>query len=383
MEESKAKHTPTTVMALFDETVAMKEDRNEYGIAKSESDNWNTVIELFRSKVGRDQIALNKHEVAGRSILYKQLADAYKIGLELISDEQKKTLKRLAYDHSISEFKDGVSPWVYIVKLLYGQWIDTSKWTDIERQENGKKLGLKTDDVKKFVFDKDAPDGELSVYQVWAPNRSAEKYAVAFRYMHDNGVTPDEVASYIEGYSHETHGNRLRGIEAAGRAAAPQNTTQKQPSEAVIKKRNDYVARAEARKNWNVFAVEKPNTFPSGHTYARAILKQESNELVIILVDDADKPMAESAYVSQAVKLGKPLLDAEQQQEADRQAEIDAAKPEAASVAGWATHYAAEAIADGDDAAEINADMEAYFKARAAKRAGTRALEDFADVDPA
>lgn len=382
MEASKVKHTPATVMALFDETVVLKETRNEHGfIAAGEADSWFKLIELFRSKVDRDQTALNKHEVAGRGILYKQLADAYKIGLELISDKDLHALKRLAYDHSISrrDFKDDVSPWVYIVKLLYGQWIDTRKWTDVERQENGKKVGLKTDEVKQFVFNKDAPDGQRSVYQAWSPNRSAEKYAVVFRYLHDNNITVDEAASFIENYKHETHGNRLRGIEAAGRAAAQQNTTQKPKSQAVIDKQNGYVARAEARKNWNVFAVEMPNTFPSSHTYARAILKQEGKELLVILVDDADKPMAESAYINQAIKLGKPLLDKENEQAAERQKQLDAVKPQAKQSMEYlaGSDKLAALVADGDDAAEIDAEIQALLDRRRAKLAGTKALEGF------
>lgn len=382
-------------------------------------DDWMALVEAFRGEVTKTQKTLSKHEVAGRSILYKQLADAYKIGLELISDanpdqttkyvQNFRVLRHLMYRHSMSkatknldvistnnhnrlwnsenpdepqrELEPEISPWVYIVKLLYGQWADSRKWTDVERQENGKSVGLNTDDVRDFLFNKDAPDVQPTSYQVWTANRSAEKYAVVFRYLHSQGKTPDEVASFIENYSHPTHGNRLRGIEAAGRAEANAGTVAKEPSKAVIDQRNAYVVRAENRKNLDVFAVEKPNTWPSKVAYAKAVLKVDGDELVIV----GFKEMDEKAYTNHAVKLGKPLLDEENKKAAKKKAEVESVMGQAVTSmkSEGIDRDIAELEIEGGDSDEIYAEINDMIARRKTALANSKAIEGFVDPDPA
>ncbi|BDD65034.1 hypothetical protein Sj15T_00550 [Sphingobium sp. TA15] len=280
------------------------------------------------------------------------------------------------------ELQEEISPWVQVVKLLYGKWIDTTKMTDTEKKAYAETIGIKGN-LSQFATIKNPAAEAKSAYQEWSPNRSAEKYAVVFRYMHDNGITPDEVASYIETFNLSPYGAKLLGIERAGRAAANAGKTAKPESKEVIDKRNAYVARAEARKNWNVFAVEKPNTFPSKLTYARAVLKQEGDELVIILVDDADKPMEESAYVNLAVKLGKPLLDKENEQAAERSKQVDEASKsrELHLTHGPLARKLAELKADGADGGAIAEKVMALLEAEEKKLAGTKAIEGFADME--
>lgn len=414
--KAKPKPVLSTISALFDETVSLKNSRDERGIASGEHDSWFKLVQVFRDKVANDQKNLSRHELAGHSLLYSQLADAYKIGLELINDANStgssspggdfRALQRLMTRHSMHkaidalsvisankrdrlwneqnpeqpqrELKPEISPWVYIVKLLYGQWVDSSKWTDIERQQNGKKIGLKTDDVKDFVFHKDAPDGTKTAYQAWSPNRSAEKYAVVFRYLHEHGVAVADVPAFIDGFNHREFGKKLLGIERAGRAAASQGGTTKPKSQDVIDREKSYVRRAEARNNENVFAFEKPGMWPSKTQYARAVVKIDGEELVIVGFTE----MTEAAYVSHAISIGKPLAEQDAKDAAERQDQIDAATPEAKSIVNGVTNFAAEALADGDDADEIRADMDAYFKARAAKRRATKAITGFAIPDP-
>lgn len=414
--KSKSKPVLSTISALFDETVSLKNSRDERGIANGEHESWFKLIQVFRGKVANDQKYLARHELAGRSLLYSQLADAYKIGLELINDcnsdesavsiHDFRALRHLLKKHSLHkgveaisvisrnnrdriwneknperpqrDLKPEISLWVYIVKLLYGKWIDSSKWTDIERQENGKKVGLKTDEVGDFVFHKDAPDEAPTVYQAWSPNRSAEKYAVVFRYLQEQGVAVADVPAFIDGFNHKEFGKKLLGIERAGRAAASQGGTTKPKSQDVIDKEKSYVRRAEARTNEKVFAFEKPGMWPSKTQYARAVVKIDGEELVIVGFTE----MTEAAYVSHAVSIGKPLAEQDAKDAAERQDQIDAATPAAKSVVNGVTNFAAEALADGDDADEIRADMDAYFKARAAKRRATKAITGFAIPDP-
>ena len=410
---TKSKSKQPNINTMLDETVALMNQRKHKNMSiGTEAQNWFALVQTFRSKVEKDQGILNRHEVAGRAILYSQLADAYKIGLELVNDKYLAAISSLLHHHSIAgakkaidvarnnrtdrewnaknpdaiqrELKEEISPWVQVVKLLYGKWIDTTKMTATEKKAYAKAISIKGD-LNQFATVKNPADEAKSVYQEWLPNRSAEKYAVVFRYMHDNGITPEDVASYIDTFNVSPYGTKLLGIERAGRAAANAGKTAKPESKEVIDKRNEYVARAEARKNWNVFAVEKPNTFPSKFTYARAVLKQEGDELVIIVLDDAAKPMEESAYVNLAVKLGKPLLDKENEQAAERQAALDAVKPQAMQSMNYlaGSDKLAALVADGDDAAEIDAEIQALLDRRAARLAGTKALEEFADMEPA
>lgn len=414
--KSKPRPVISTISALFDETVSLKNSRDERGIASGEHESWYKLIQVFRGKVANDQKSLARHEVTGRSMLYSQLSEAYRIGLELINDvnlheanipsEDFRALKRLMTNHSMHksidalsviwknksdrlwnernpdktqrELKPEISPWVYIVKLLYGKWVDSSKWTDIERQENGKKIGLKTDEVKDFVLHKDAPDEPQTAYQAWSPNRSAEKYAVVFRYLHDHGVAVADVPTFIDSFNDKDHGKKLLGIERAGRAAANLGGTAKPKSQDVINREKSYVRRAEARTNEKVFAFEKPGMWPSKTQYAKAVLKIDGEELVIV----GFKEMTEAAYTNHAISIGKPLAEQDAKDAAKRQDQIDAATPAARSIVNGVTDYTAEALADGDDADEIRAEMDAYFKARAAKRRATKTISGFAIPDP-
>jgi hypothetical protein len=358
--------------------------------------NWMKLFEAFRGKIAQDQKVLIKHEVAGRNILYSQLADAYRIGLAIINNltSKKGTLKRstldwLASEHSIQMKKD-VSPWVYIVKLLYGTWFSTKEMTEIEEQTYSKKIGaLKgTDHNLKRRFNLgqlapvlEVPEQEKTVYQEWRPNRSSEKYAPVFRYLHNHGVTPEDLPAFIEGFKHGAYGTRLAGIEAASRAEARLGAQPKPKSADAIQREKSYVTRAENRMNWNVFEIETPPTFPQDFTYARAVIKQEGKSLLVVLTDDRDKPMKESAYTSQAIKLGKPLVEKDEEADKKRQDELDAAWPDANSVISGVTNMAAQAIANGADPEEIRKHQEEFFRSLNIKQQGTQALEGFAVPD--
>ncbi|EWY37483.1 hypothetical protein N825_17890 [Skermanella stibiiresistens SB22] len=53
----------------------------------------------------------------------------------------------------------------------------------------------------------------------WRHNRSAEKYANVFRYLHDNEVAVEAVALFIENFRSKEYGDKLNGIVAADQAA--------------------------------------------------------------------------------------------------------------------------------------------------------------------
>lgn len=406
--KNKPKPKLATIMTMFDETVALMGQRNNTAISVGEeAQNWFSLVQAFRAKVEDDQGILNKHEMAGRSILYSQLADAYKIGLELVNDKYLAALSSLLHRHSIAgaknaidvvrnnridrewnaknpdaiqrEMKEEVSPWVQVVKLLYGKWIDTTKMTDAEKQQYAKDIGVKGG-LNQFAIVKKPPHVEKSVYQEWSPNRSAEKYAVVFRYMQDQGIKPENAAHYIDAFNVKPYGTKLGGIERAGRAAANAGKAPKPESQVVIDKRNAYVARAEARKNHNVFAVEKPNTWPSKVRYAKAVVKIEGDELVIVGFTEMD----EKAYTNHAVAIGKPLLDKENEQAAERAEQVKEAtnSRELHLIHGPLAKKLAELKADGADGAAISEKLLAMLEAEEKKLLGTKALGGFADMEP-
>ena len=375
-------------------------------ISSGSTSQWMKIVETFRNKVISDQIVLGKHEVAGRAILYAQLAEAYKLGLYLVSENDLKALMWLTQHHNISgatdairviqanntsrrlnakkpddeqhEIKKEVNPWGYVVNMLYGKWFDTTGMTDVERQAFAKKIKAKTD-MGQYARVLSPPEEAATVYQVWTPNRSAEKYAVVFRYLQNHNVTPEDAAKFIENFDDKTHGKRLLGIERAGRFEARSNSPAKAPSQEVIDKQNAYIARAEARKNWNVFAVEKPSTFPSDVQFARAVIKVEGDELVIV----GYQKMEASAYKNHAVKLGKPLLDAENEQAAKRKDEVLEAvnSPEVHSIQNPLILKLAELKADGADGEAIAEKVMAMLVDEEKKLAGSKAIEGFADME--
>jgi len=108
-----------------------------------------TVADFQTIHLLNDQTEMANFEDGGRNILYNQLAEAYRIGLLLLTPSNGTMFCNLLTDAELKteakKYGDNKAPnpWAYVTKLLYGKW------------------------VSKQVSN--------TVFHVFEPNRSAEK----------------------------------------------------------------------------------------------------------------------------------------------------------------------------------------------------------------
>ncbi len=145
-----------------------------------------TVSDFIENRTSTDETTMLGIREQGRAILYSQLAEAYRIGLVLVEPKNVIYFYRLLSAHGLENDSDRVAAgtakniWLCVTKLLYAKL-----------SEDG------------LIFE---------------VNRSAEKYANVFRYLHANKIPADEAANYIANFKGAT-ANGLLGIERADRDA--------------------------------------------------------------------------------------------------------------------------------------------------------------------
>lgn len=146
-------------------------------------------------------------QVQGRSILYNQLEEAYRIGLILLTRGNGTMFCHIMESNGMSEQSkkygnnEYTNEWNFVTHLLYGEW--------------------KEKNVSKTVF------------EVYERNRSAEKYSKIFRYLNDNKIAANDVAEFIAKFTSED-GNGLIGIERADTKANRKTNEKKQTPEQAI-----------------------------------------------------------------------------------------------------------------------------------------------------
>lgn len=307
------------------------------------TDLWRIAVENFRKRVSTDNAALSGIEVNGRMLLYKQLAHAYEMGLLLvegqkITDESnvadtRRTYPELAnllYNHHMDDEKGklekGTAPniWAYVTKLFYGKWIETDKLTTAAQRKLEKKLKLAEDRLRSFEIHPDGKFEEKTIFHVWQHDRSAEKYANVFRYLHTQKVAPADVADFIDNFAHQTYGNRLTGIEAKDRWDNRTQPTPKKLNDKTAQKREKqkaaYIARAESMDNGDVMEMAKPKKLPDAVQFGSAIFRVLGDNMVIVGYD-AWEP---EAYEKHLLARGKKMIDEENQiMEKQKQYEAD------------------------------------------------------------
>jgi hypothetical protein len=151
----------------------------------------NTVRDFQSKRLQDDQAQLLDLELAGRKVLYSQLAEAYRIGLMLLEPANGTMFCRILEANDLSkeaekhEKKPDSRSWRFVTKLLYGKFVE-NEW-------------------------------QGNVFYTFEANRSAEKYATAFRYMAEILIQPDSAAQWLTDFQHEK-GNGLSGAVEVGRA---------------------------------------------------------------------------------------------------------------------------------------------------------------------
>lgn len=145
-----------------------------------------TVSDFIQNRISTDEAEMLSIREQGRAVLYNQLAEAYRIGLILVEPKNR----------------------IEFCKILSKYNLDG----DAERLANGKFKNIWSY-VTNLLYRKISEDG--LIFEI---NRSSEKYANVFRYLHTQGVSADEAANYIANFKGAT-ANGLLGLERADREA--------------------------------------------------------------------------------------------------------------------------------------------------------------------
>lgn len=207
-------------------------------------------------------------QVQGRSILYNQLAEAYRIGLILLTRGNGTMFCHLMESNGMADQSkkygnnNYTNAWNFVTHLLYGEW--------------------KEKNVSKTVF------------EVYERNRSAEKYSKIFRYLDDNKVASNDAAEFIANFTSE-NGNGLIGIERADTKANSNTSEKKQTSEQAIE-----VGKNE--KEADVFTFDAPTEL-ADVKYGSCFFEVIDGKVVVF----GTKQLEETEFNELAAKRGRAI----------------------------------------------------------------------------
>lgn len=290
--------------SVVSERIDLKNSDFKWGLNHITSDRIDELIKDFKNNaLAVDDASIEKHKVASRHILYKQLADAYAFGLVCFSSIHNKD----HLDEILTKYKltchikplvsDGhYNKWNAITALLYGEWEQVSE---------------------------DEADGLR-----YARDRSAEKYASVLYILDHQCVPTGKAADYIANYTYEdaSGGKKLRGMVAMQKAYAlgrktAKNGTSQGRTQKQIDRRNKLIARGEnPALNDDIFNISLPAELPEAFEYGRMVMKRVSdiegnNKLLVVGYETWER----SSYEDYAYARGR---DAEQK-EKEAQAKQD------------------------------------------------------------
>lgn len=334
------------------------------------------LITAFKQKsLVADNEAQTKLRVAGRQILYQQLAEAYAFGLACFSCiYNREHLEDVLCKHGLGKQATALrstgsyNKWNAITALLYGRWINT---------------------------DTNAPiaDGEHEgiTNRAYRRDRSAEKYGCIFAVLEGNKVRVPDVVDFLtkakfkskeDGKVYggilalEMHYRQWAAKEAAKRAkgSTPRQIEQRK------KARTNAIAKAENLANDDVFEFTKPAQLASAVQYGRITFKVVGEKLFVVGVDGWEQAKYDEFVIAKGRKM---LAD-----EAKVQAEIDAKREEVEESAGALLgnlrydEEFADLLADGIGVEEVTAAFKATVADMKAKRLQeqTEHLAQFADL---
>jgi hypothetical protein len=203
----------------------------------------NTLLNLvsqFTTRVDDDEQTVRNLEAQSHKVVWEQIQEAYGIAQRILNPDNQTAFEAILADCKIPKATEKSNRWLPVVKLLYGRWNTTRS---------------------EFVL-----------------NRSAEKYACAFRYFETSGISASSVAAHIEGFNHPVHGSHLKGIEALDRA-----TNGRTKDDAKIER----LKRAGlSRVNPDVIRIKRPDCVPAGKQKGFLWFEVEGDEIVVLGYDD-------------------------------------------------------------------------------------------------
>ncbi|BDD68230.1 hypothetical protein Sj15T_32510 [Sphingobium sp. TA15] len=336
------------------------------------------LIAAFKQKsLVADNEAQTKLRVAGRQILYQQLAEAYAFGLACFSSiYNREHLTTVLSQHDLGKQAKALTStgsynkWNAITALLYGRWVNT---------------------------DTDAPiaDGEHEgiANRAYRRDRSAEKYGCVLATLEGSKVRVPDVVDFITTakFKSSEDGKVYGGILALEMhyrqwAAKQAAKRAKKPTPRQIARRQqdraNAVAKAENPANDDVFEFAKPAQLSEAVEFGRIIFKVLGDKLFVVGVDGWEQ----AKYDEFVIAKGRKILA----REAEIQAGIDAKREGVKESAGAVLvnlrydEDFSDLLADGADVEEVTAAFKATVADMKAKRLQkqTEHLEQFADPIP-
>lgn len=229
------------------------------------------LVDQFVTRVESDDKTVTDLKDRSHKVTWAQIQEAYGIAQRILAPENLTAYEAILADCKIPKGTEKRNRWLPVVKLLYGRW-------------NSAKT--------EFVL-----------------NRSAEKYACAFRHFDTSGISENDVAAHIEGFNHSEHGAHLKGIEALDRAT---NGKAKDDVKIARLKRVGL-----SRANADVLRIKRPDCVPSGKQSGLLWFEVEGDEIVVLGYDD----IKDQQFEQLAIRKGRKI-EADKRKKAD--AEVDA-----------------------------------------------------------
>lgn len=228
-----------------------------------------------------DQTNMVGLQVQGHAILYKQLAEAYRIGLILLTRGNGTKFCRIMEENGMQKESEKygnnkyTNPWNFVTKLLYGKWVE-------------KKVSC-------------------TVFEVYERDRSAEKYANIFRYLQNKEIEADKAADFITEFTHE-YGNGLHGIEKVDREENSSSKFEKP-------ERNNDIAVGKNVDEDDVFTFDAPESLKDVQ-FGTCFFEIKDSQIIMFGADELE----EKEFNAMCAKRGRKITAKwnKQQKEADK-----------------------------------------------------------------
>jgi len=249
---------------------------------KIDFDELKQLVADFRDvRLADDQQKMAKFEVAGQSVLYCQIAEAYRIGLILLDHKNGSMFCRLMESHNMVEQSKKYgnnnynNPWTFVTNLLYGSWAE-------QKVSN-------------------------TVFQVFEHNRSAEKYANVLRYLSELEKKPEEVADFIATFEYTNSKSivvrKLQGLEIADREANTKSGSKPDNSQTLTL--------GTSRSEHDVASVPLPAELDPTIEYGSCFFKVEAGQMIVFGATKLDETQFNALAIARGKEIKKRAADLE------------------------------------------------------------------------
>ena len=245
-------------------------------------DDLKKLVADFRDvRLSDDQQQMTKLEVAGQAVLYRQIAEAYRIGLILLDHKNGTMFCRLMESHNMVEQSKKYgnnnynNPWTFVTNLLYGSWVE-------QKISN-------------------------TVFQVFEHNRSAEKYANVLRYLSNLEKKHEEVADFIATFEYTDARNvvvrKLQGLEIADREANTKSGSKPD--------NNQTLTLGISRSEHDVASIPLPAELDQTIEYGSCFFKVEAGQMIVFGATKLDQTQFNALAIARGKEIKKRDADLE------------------------------------------------------------------------